>query len=261
MAVEGEEAGVEVVFFEEGFGEDGGCVERVGESEGAGAFGFEAVGGDGGGAVVLGIIGDEGGIDEDGLFEGAGELNGLLAEGVGEETLVVIFEGEGVAGGEEVLEMGEELGFLFGGEGTGDFLVEAEHLLGVAVLCEADKADFGGGGAVGAAEDGVGVDLLGGEEIEEEASLEIVAAGGGDEDFGAEGGECGGDVAGAAGALFAVAFLDDGDGGLGGEAFGVAEDVFVDHDIAEEEDARAGEFFDEGDEGFGGGGHGGNSKW
>jgi hypothetical protein len=182
---------------------------------------------------------------------------------VGEEALVVVFESEGVGGGEKVAEVGEEFLFLLFGEGAGDFLVEAEHLLGMAVLGEADEADFGGGGSVGAAEDGVGVYFLGGEEVEEEASLEVVTAGGGDEDFGAEGGEGGGDVAGAAGALFAVAFLDDGDGGLGGEAFGVAEDVFVDHDVAEEKDARAGEFFDERDEGVGGGGHGGivNGEW
>jgi hypothetical protein len=179
---------------------------------------------------------------------------------VGEEALVVIFEGESVDGGEEVAEVVEKLGFLFGGEGAGDFLVEAEHLLGVAVLGEADETDLGGGGTIGTTEDGVGVDLLGGEEIEEEASLEIVTAGGGDEDFGAERGEGGGDVAGAAGALFAVAFLDDGDRGFGGEAFGVAVDVFVNHDIAEEEDARACKFFDEGNEGVGGSRHGENSK-
>ena len=78
--------------------------------------------------------------------------------------------------------------------------------------------------------------------------MEIITAGGDAEYLRAQGGQAGGDVASAAGALFAVAFLDDGDGGFGGEAFGVAVDVFVDHHIAEQHDARVGPFFDEGDE-------------
>ena len=68
--------------------------------------------------------------------------------------MFAVLEGEGGAGGEFFLDVGEEGGFLIGGDGAGGFLVEAEHLLRVAMLGEADEADFGSGGAIGALERG-----------------------------------------------------------------------------------------------------------
>lgn len=177
------------------------------------------------------------------------------AEIGGEEALVVIFEGDGGDGEELGFDVGEKRGLLFSGEGAGGFLIEAEHLLGVAVLGEADEAGFGSGGTVSAAEDAVGGGAHFLEDIDEEAALHVVAADADHDDLGTEGGETSGDIAGAAGALFAVAFLDDGDGGFGAEAFGVAVDVFIDHDVADEQDARVGEALYNGGEVGGGGQH------
>ena len=54
---------------------------------------------------------------------------------------------------------------------------------------------------------------------------------------GAEGGEVEGDVGRAAGDRGLAVDADDGDGRLGREARGVAPHVFVEHDVADHEDA------------------------
>jgi len=60
--------------------------------------------------------------------------------------------------------------------------------------------------------------------------------------------EVGGDAARAAEAEFFALVMEDGDGGFGGEAFGVAVHVAVEHEVAEEDDVAAREALDEFDE-------------
>jgi hypothetical protein len=248
VSVERQQAGVEVMLVDQCFCEHGGGIHGIGEMQAGRLLGFEAVRRNGRSAIIFGVIGDERGIDQHRLFQLPRDRDHFLAEGGGEQAFVVIFEGERIAGGQFFLDVGHQGGFLVGGDGVGGFLIEAEHLLGVAVLGEADEADLRGGRAVGALNEAIGGDAEFGEEVFEEASLKIVAADGDAEDLGAEGGQASRHIPRAAGALFAVAFLHDGDRRFGREAFRIAVDVFVDHHIAQQHDARAGPLFDESDE-------------
>jgi len=59
----------------------------------------------------------------------------------------------------------------------------------------------------------------------------------GEEWLATEAGEVHGDVGGAAGALVAVRVAEDRDGGFGRDAVDVADDVAVEHEVADDEDA------------------------
>ncbi len=63
-----------------------------------------------------------------------------------------------------------------------------------------------------------------------------VAPEAGEQRLAAEAGEVHGDVGGAAGSLVAVRVAEDGDGGFGGDAVDVADDVAIEHEVADDED-------------------------
>jgi hypothetical protein len=120
---------------------------------------------------------------------------------------------------------------VLGGMGLAGFDVEAEELLRAA-----DDAGLGDGGE-GGGDDAGGVDVRGFEGRGELALLGVGAPEAGEEGLAAEAGEVHGDVGGAAGALVTVGVAEDGDGGLGGDAIDLAEDVAVEHEVADDEDA------------------------
>jgi hypothetical protein len=111
------------------------------------------------------------------------------------------------------------------------FDVEAEELLRAA-----DDAGLGDGGERGG-DDACGVDVGGFEGGGELALLGVCAPEAGEERLAAQTSEVHGDVGGAAGALVTVCVAKDGDGGFGGDAVDVADDVAVEHEIANNEDA------------------------
>jgi hypothetical protein len=120
---------------------------------------------------------------------------------------------------------------VLGGMGLAGFDVEAEELLRAA-----DDAGLGDGGERGGDDPG-GVDGCGFEGSGELALLGVGAPETGKESLAAEAGEVHGDVGGAAGTLVAVGVAQDGDGGFGGDAVDLAEDVAVEHEVADDEDA------------------------
>jgi len=99
--VEGEDDGFELELIEEPLG--GGLV-MIGGSDGeaGSAFGLGAVEFDGGCGEVLAVIGDAGGVDDDGEVVIAGDVDDMFAEVDGEEALVVVFEAEDLGMGDSL---------------------------------------------------------------------------------------------------------------------------------------------------------------
>ncbi len=153
------------------------------------------------------------------------------AELVGERALGVVGEDDGVDLFDEREDAVAEVFDVGAGGGFAGFDVEAEELLGAA-----DDAGLGDGGK-GGGDDAGGVDVRGFEGGGELALLGVGAPEAGEEGLAAEPGEVHGDVGGAAGALVAMGVAEDGDGGFGGDAVDVADDVAVEHEVADDEDA------------------------
>ena len=108
-----------------------------------------------------------------------------------------------------------------------------------------DDARFYGSDARGVSEHALVSDTFGGEFLADCGGglvggfrRSLVGADGAEHfDLGAEGREIGGDVACTAEAFGLLYELDDGDGGLGGEARGGAPKVAVEHEVADYPDA------------------------
>jgi hypothetical protein len=121
-------------------------------------------------------------------------------------------------------------------------------------LSEADEVLLDGGWTGGVRDEALRIDVQGFEGLAEGSACGVIAGNAEGGDCAAERGEVEADIGSAAGVVGAGADVEDGDGGIGGEAFGIAVDLLVEHEVADDQGAErlpVGQVMKEG------GGHGG----
>ncbi|MFO0972060.1 MAG: hypothetical protein U1A27_01295 [Phycisphaerae bacterium] len=123
-----------------------------------------------------------------------------------------------------------------GVERRGVFGVDADHLLAVAMLGQSDEARLARGGAAGPVEQAARGCAASHQKGSHVSAGGVIAEDAETGDRVAQGGDVGRDRAGAAkGGLFADN-ADDGHGRFGADAFGVAVEVGVEHEVADDGD-------------------------
>jgi hypothetical protein len=135
-----------------------------------------------------------------------------------------------------------------GFDGGGVFVVEPHHLLRVTVLGQAHQTHLGDGGARGGGKDTTGIGATGGELAADLSAGGVFADHADDAALAAQTAQTGGDAAGAAkGGLFVIK-VQDGHGGFLRKPLGVAEEVAVKHQVAQQQHPLAGKPVDKLDE-------------
>ena len=117
-------------------------------------------------------------------------------------------------------------------------VIDADHLLRMAVLGPADVAFLDRAGPVGVDQDRLVVDAVIEQHLADAAAVGVGADDAGQGRLGAEGAEHGGDAAGAAEPLLAPVGVQQDDRRFLADALGVAPDVAVEHQVADDQHAR-----------------------
>lgn len=193
------------------------------------------------GAAARGVRLDEDG--DSGLIAG---IQDALSKTVGEQTLIVIRNDESLLRGQAPYKQTKELFLGFRGERIAALIVNPDNL-----LMTGDDAGLDGSSTARIGEDARGIDTGTGEATTKVPARFVI------DDFvgcnplasedteglnrGAEGSQIGSDVASTAETTGLVEKVDDWDGGLGGEAGGGAQEITIEHEVAEDGDANLAE--------------------
>ena len=197
------------------------------------------------GAIVGAAAGGIG-LDEDrnlGLIAG---VENALSEGVGEKPLVVVGNNESLLRRKASQEQAEEFLFGLGRQGIAALVVDANDL-----LVTGNDPGFDGGSAAGIGEEAGGVDAAVDEATAKFSSGFVVGdlAGGrlsatkDTEGLNGrtKGGQIGSDVAGASETACLIEEVDDRDGRFRGEARGGAQEIAIEHKVADDGEANLAE--------------------
>jgi hypothetical protein len=211
------------------------------EQPAGGDAGLEAVGGDGGAAVVLAVVVAADRVGQHAHAERPGVVDDGRQQAGRADALVVVADEDDVALAQVAVDDQADLVLDRVADGPAVLVIDAEHLLRVPVLGAADVALLDGGGPARVADDPLVVDPLVGQHLADAAAVVVAADDAGQHHPGAERPQHGRHAARAAEPLLAPVGPQQDHRRLLADALGVAPDVAVEHQVAEHQHARLAE--------------------